>query len=538
MSRDEPDIPGLLSELDRLANGTTDRLTTAVEDVDKILDLLTNTREHIAQGTPALALPSSPHPSLCHGPCTSKSNNNTTHSPTAAPDPHTASLALTRLQNPVKEGFEAINDDLRKVDRVRKDFSKVLNRRFPARPLPTDDDAMAQHPKLINRALTWHLLREGQFNVASTFIREAHQAGQLQEQEPEPALGRPSMGPPSAANGASSSSNGYAPVPPADRDTNMDGDGSESSEDMDEDFKVPGTRWHPGTVAEERDRDAARDVVNVGGGDDAPMTEVKSLESHQLQEKFSTMYSILSQLKNHNLMPAIRWAHQNTGELEARGSDLEFELCKRQYIYLIQQQRRQSSRHRIMNDDGGLSAAMDYAQSNFPRFAERHAKEIAQLASALVFRDNLQDSPYADLFDSTLTGSGFDDVASSFTREFCSLLGLSAESPLYVAATAGAISLPRLMKYVETITAARASWTTASELAFETPLPRGMVYHSIFVCPVSKEQTTDQNPPMMLPCGHVLANESLRNLVRAQHRYKCPYCPVEGALREARQIIL
>lgn len=413
---------------------------------------------------------------------------------------------------------------------MRKDFSKVLNRRFPARALPTDDDAMAKHPELINRALTWHLLREGQFNVASTFIREAHQAGQLQEQEPAP--GETSMGPPGAPNGASSSSNGYAPVPPADGDTNMDRDGSETSEDMDEDFKVPGTRWHPGTVAEERERDAIKDTVYVGGVDDAPMTEVKTLESHQLQEKFSTMYSILSQLKNHDLMPAIRWAHQNTRELEARGSDLEFELCKRQYIYLIQQQRQQGF------DEEGLSAAMVYAQSNFPRFAERHAKEIAQLASALVFRNNVQNSPYADIFDSNLPGSGFDDVASSFTREFCSLLGLSAESPLYVAATAGAISLPRLMKYVETITAARASWTTASELAFETPLPHSMVYHSIFVCPVSKEQTTDQNPPMMLPCGHVLANESLRNLVRAQHRYKCPYCPVEGALREARQIIL
>lgn len=57
MSRDEPDIPGLLSELDRLANGTTDRLTAAVEDVDKIIDILTNAREQIAEGTPVLPLP-------------------------------------------------------------------------------------------------------------------------------------------------------------------------------------------------------------------------------------------------------------------------------------------------------------------------------------------------------------------------------------------------------------------------------------------------------------------------------------------------
>lgn len=437
-----------------------------------------------------------------------------------ASDPHTASLALTRLQNPVKEGFDAINDDLRKVDRVRKDFSKVLNKRFPPRALPTDDDAVAKHPELINRAITWHLLREGQFNVASTFIHEAQQAGQLQEREPIHHEQSSEIATTVAPNGHVQHQ--YAAVPPND-DTDMD---AEHSDEDDDNNTIPNN---------DVSQPSRGETVYVGGGDDEPMSEVRSLESHQLQEKFSTMYSILSELKNHNLLPAIRWAHQNTRELEARGSDLEFELCKRQYIYLIQQQQ-------WLDRDGdgdaeGLSAAMLYAQSNFPRFADRHAKEIAQLASALVFQSNLVDSPYSHLFLAD-SPAGFDDIASSFTREFCSLLGLSAESPLYVATTAGAISLPRLMKYVEQVAAARASWTTASELAFETPLPRSMIYHSIFVCPVSKEQTTDANPPMMLPCGHVLAKDSLRNLVRAHHRYKCPYCPVEGALRDARQIIL
>lgn len=478
---DSPSIPLLLNELDRIATGTSERLSAAVEDVDKIIELLTQARAQIAQG-----LQDPPNSVL-------SSTTTDIDAPTAS-DPHTASLTLTRLQNPVKEGFEAINDDIRKVDRVRKDFSKTLNKHFPARPLPTDDDAMAKHPELINRAITWHLLREGQFNVASVFIQEAQQAGQLQEQEP-----------------THETQPEYQPVPPSD-DTDMD---AEQPDDDDDDNKA-----------------ALSSNVNVGGGDDEPMTEVRKMESHQLQEKFATMYQILSELKSHNLLPAINWAHKNSKELEMRGSDLEFELCKRQYIYLIQQ-------HRSSGGASGssLSEAMQYAQANFLRFADRHSKEIAQLASALVFQSNLADSPYATLFSSSDPDSGFDDIASSFTREFCSLLGLSAESPLYVAATAGTISLPRLMKYIGQMAAARASWTTTSELAFETPLPRSMIYHSIFVCPVAKAQTTDDNPPMMLPCGHVLARDSLKNLVRSHSRYKCPYCPVEGLLREARQII-
>lgn len=432
-----------------------------------------------------------------------------TQPPTTAPDPHTASLTLTKLQNPVKEGFDAITEGLQKVDKVRKNSVKVLNRTFPARALPTDDGAIAKNPELINRAITWHLLREGQFNVASTFIQEARQAGQLQEQIP-------AHNEKTGSSSVPQNGHQYAAVPPND-DTSMDVEHEDNNN----------------TGAP---RGSANTILG-GGGDDEPMAEARTLESHQLQEKFATMYSILSELKNHNLLPAIQWARQNTAELEARGSDLEFELCKRQYIYLIQQQQRDGSR-----DGSRLPVAMHYAQSNFPRFADRHAKEISQLASALVFQSNLPDSPYAALFsipeDAGGRDSSFDDIAASFTREFCSLLGLSAESPLYVAATAGAISLPLLMKYIEQMTAARASWTTASELAFETPLPSSMIYHSIFVCPVAKEQTTDENPPMMLPCGHVLAKESLRNLVRSHSRYKCPYCPVEGQLREARQIIL
>lgn len=440
----------------------------------------------------------------------------------SASDPHAANLALIRLQNPVEKGFDSINEDLRKVDKVRKNFSKVLTKNFPSRALPTEDNAMAKHPELINRAITWHLLREGQFNVASTFIAEAQQVGQLQQHEHVRER-------PFTARSGDMGGNGYVPVPPND-DTDMDAE----DDHEDDNNTIPHTD-DPESGALGRDTE-----VYVGTGDDEPMAEVRTLESSQLQEKFATMYSILSELKNHNLLPAINWAHQNTAELEARGSDLEFELCKRQYIYLIQQQQPQSHREDLNGFNGmnGISAAMEYAQSHFPRFADRHAKEIAQLASALVFQANLPDSPYAAIFSPDATsGRGFDDIASSFTREFCSLLGLSAESPLYVAATAGAISLPRLMKYVEQMTAARASWTTASELAFETPLPRGMIYHSIFVCPVSKGQTTDENPPMMLPCGHVLARDSLRNLVRAHQRYKCPYCPAEGSLREARQII-
>ena len=32
-------------------------------------------------------------------------------------------------------------------------------------------------------------------------------------------------------------------------------------------------------------------------------------------------------------------------------------------------------------------------------------------------------------------------------------------------------------------------------------------FHSVFICPVSREQASRNNPPMLLQCGHVLCEQ-------------------------------
>ena len=168
----------------------------------------------------------------------------------------------------------------------------------------------------------------------------------------------------------------------------------------------------------------------------------------------------------------------------------------------------------------GQMRALDYAKREFQNFRGRYSHEIQQLMGAMAFSSNLEDSPYRNIFNNT---TAWDEVATSFTREFCSLLKLSADSPLYIAATAGAIALPTLQKLQTIMQQKRTEWTTENELPVEIPLPPAYQFHSIFVCPVSKEQTTDRNPPMMMPCGHVVAEESLERLSKGT-RFKCPYC--------------
>lgn len=329
-------------------------------------------------------------------------------------------------------------------------------------------DAMADHPDLINRAIAMHLLREGQFSVASTFLLEDRKH---RDQKIATSLAERVC-------------------------SNVDEDGDNDMDRNDDEEKPSG------------------------------------LHSEDLQDRFSEMYTILAQLKERNLVPAIDWAHLHNPQLEAKGSNLEFELTKLQFVWLF----KGPSVNGLPDDDSnGLGGALAYARQNFVRFQARHINEIQQLCCAVVYASNLDASPYRQIFQ---IDSAFEDVSISFTREFCSLLGLSAESPLYMAVTAGSIALPRLIKYTTYMKEKKTEWTTENELAFETPLPQSMIYHPIFVCPVSKEQATEDNPPMMLPCGHVICSESLKNIAAKAQRFKCPYCPLEGHARDAKQIIL
>ncbi|KAF7864063.1 hypothetical protein EAF04_007028 [Stromatinia cepivora] len=380
-------------------------------------------------------------------------------------EPQSVSITLARLQNPLKNGFDKVNDDIKKIHKAHTTYGKALNANLPKQTLPTEIDALASYPKLVNRAITMHLLREGQFSVASTFFEETQNLQEISSR----------------------------------RETNGD------------------------LFTSQRDDTFASDGDALG--------DFAAEESQGLQGEFETMYNILHQLKQQNLRPAIEWAQKNSTELESRGSNLEFELNKLQFVWLFLG----PNVNGLPDDENnGLPGALRYARIYFPQFQSRFLREIQQLITAMVFESNLQNSPYQQTFN---TSTSWSDVCNSFTREFCSLLGLSAESPLYLAATAGAIALPTLIKLASIVKEKRTEWTTATELPVEIALPRSMMFHPIFVCPVSKEQTSETNPPMMMPCGHVVAKESLHRLSKGG-RFKCPYCPNESQPKDAKQIYL
>ncbi|XP_078588339.1 LOW QUALITY PROTEIN: E3 ubiquitin-protein ligase RMND5A-like [Branchiostoma floridae x Branchiostoma japonicum] len=239
------------------------------------------------------------------------------------------------------------------------------------------------------------------------------------------------------------------------------------------------------------------------------------------KEPFFELNRILEALKEHNLFPALEWAKRNRERLQQQSSALEFKLHRLHFIELLK---------------GGPARQMEallYSR-NFEPFAYHHAKEIQTLMGSLLYvQQGVHNSPYLHLLDPI----HWLDICDVFTRDACQLLGLSVESPLSVAFAAGCISLPSLLNINHVMKQRQCTnvWNQKDELPIEIDLGGETRYHSIFACPILRQQTTETNPPVRLVCGHVISRDAL-NKLNTNNKVKCPYCPMEQNAVDARPV--
>ncbi|CAL8114940.1 unnamed protein product [Orchesella dallaii] len=240
------------------------------------------------------------------------------------------------------------------------------------------------------------------------------------------------------------------------------------------------------------------------------------------KEPFVELHRILEALKLHNLEPALKWAGENRQALLQQGSSLEFKLHRLAFLNLLKEGPSQQSQ------------AITYARTNFTQFVKRHEKEIQVLMGALLFiSGGIESSPYSHLFDNNL----WEDIQDTFTRDACARLGLSVDSPLAVCFSAGCVALPALLNISQVMQARQVAniWSGKDELPIEIDLGKDFHYHSVFACPILRQQASESNPPMRLTCGHVISRDALHKLASG-NKLKCPYCPGEQNPNEARQI--
>ncbi|KAL5556660.1 hypothetical protein UlMin_038896 [Ulmus minor] len=226
------------------------------------------------------------------------------------------------------------------------------------------------------------------------------------------------------------------------------------------------------------------------------------------KSQFEEMFRILEAMRSQNVQPALNWAAANSDKLKQNGSDLLLKLHSLQYVEILKKQSKKD--------------ALNYVRTYLAPFAPDHMTEIRKLMASMLWAGKLDQSPYSHF----LLPTNWDKVADELTRQFCNILGQSYESPLSVTIAAGVQGLPPLLKFMNVMVSKRQEWQTMKQLPIPVELDREFQFHSVFVCPVSKEQSTEENLPMWMSCGHVLCKQSILKMSKNSTRpFKCPYCP-------------
>lgn len=252
---------------------------------------------------------------------------------------------------------------------------------------------------------------------------------------------------------------------------------------------------------------------------DSLLNEAGEPEATALKSQFLDLHQIIGAVRVRNLEPALKWACTNREKLKQNSSNLELKLHRLQFVEILQK--------------GTRTDALNYARAYLTPFASLHMEEIQKLMACLLWVGRLDSSPYHEITSPT----HWDNLSEELTQEFCSLLGQSSVSPLTVAIAAGVEGLPTLLKLAHVMSAKKQEWLGMKQLPVPVELGKEFQFHSIFVCPVSRDQGSEENPPMLMPCLHVLCKQSIMKLSKSSTRmFKCPYCPAEVSVTQCRQL--
>ncbi|EJU05746.1 hypothetical protein DACRYDRAFT_46914 [Dacryopinax primogenitus] len=282
------------------------------------------------------------------------------------------------------------------------------------------------------------------------------------------------------------------------------------------------------------DRSIATHLIRTGT---FPLADVLITESGLVlppstAAHFRELHTILTALKENNVHPALAWAKENADFLHSRSSQLPFKLHRHEYLRLLLS----------CSTPAEARIALDYARANLTPLYPAQQTDIQLLLNAVLYLplERLQDSPYKDLARDAKEGA--QELSPMFTHEWCARMGLPNEPPLEVIADiGGGPALSVLETNRRKMAKARNEWSSVNELPVrllpcphvELPVPVKHRYHTVVCCPVVREPTSEENPPMLLTCGHVISKEAITRLQKGSQRIKCPYCPVESNANQA-----
>ncbi|RMX69720.1 hypothetical protein DD238_001700 [Peronospora effusa] len=258
------------------------------------------------------------------------------------------------------------------------------------------------------------------------------------------------------------------------------------------------------------------------------------------RESFIELHQILKAIKEHDIQPALDWARKHRRELGRLDIDIEFELVRHKYVD-------------ILESSPDMMDAVSFANKELPYFHQTHSEGghkstrgyvikagvplvlncsfIAQ--SCVLFKGKLEESPYKKLFNDDRWKDIYDAHAADFVlfhtgltskhgtpcaNDGSCVTNFNCNNSL----SAGIPALPAMRKLASVMDGKLADWASIEELPVEIPIAKELRFHNVFSCPVSKEESTPDNPPTMLKCGHVICRSCVDRFSYNMTRFVVP----------------
>eukprot|EP01083_Nonionella_stella_P093484 262004_1 len=247
------------------------------------------------------------------------------------------------------------------------------------------------------------------------------------------------------------------------------------------------------------------------------------------ESNFRDIFSIQQSLRNHNADPCLQWL---CSQEKHKFVDLNFDLKLLKFCQLAQGGESVTlGQATVSSSRDNYERIRNFGLTFVPDFIDDRFADIQAMMNSLLFPNGIPRRNLGEI--------NWRKAEVKFMKCALKALGHPQENPLVTCFEASTTALPELSKFVS-ILKSRNSENIDSQLPNAgCSVRKEHHYHSTFVCPVAKVETTPDNPPMMLPCGHVISKGAMMKIIdssRIQERAKCPTCPSEFVLEKAVEI--
>lgn len=245
---------------------------------------------------------------------------------------------------------------------------------------------------------------------------------------------------------------------------------------------------------------------------------------------FLGMGQIIYDLKHNNYNSCIQWIQ--TIENSNDKSNNIVDSCLKFELFIL------NGLNMIKNDDNSVDVCK-YFIDNIPNeimisqvmIKSDYSKMVSEIITKLMLEEKIEGLD--NIIDERLKS-----CINIFTKEYCLHNKLSLDSPLFLIILSGVIAFQYFIKYNQIRMLSHVGWTTEDELPFDVELPDFLShFHPVFICPVLKEETTNENPPYSLVCHHIISKKALDKLSKnGSLSFKCPYCPVHTTMIKTKKV--